>query len=148
MSQEVVGPWEFGEYRYLAPSRDQSDLYEEYQEKQLQIHNAGIDGNNMLLNGATLLDMVKKNKDTVPYSNNLLHAKLIETEIAKEKNKNQSKRFWRPVTFYFYGEGGAGKSHLVQKLFGSELYSKSKMQRNGSSWWDNYQGYSIVFLDK
>ena len=123
-------------------------MYKEYQEKQLQIHDAGIDGNNMLLNGATLLDMVKKNKDIVPFSNNIFQAKLIETEIAKEKNKNQSKRFWRPVTFYFYGEGEAEKSHLVQKLFRSELYPKSKKQKNGSLWWDGYQGHSIVFLDE
>ncbi|CAG8569132.1 10501_t:CDS:1, partial [Dentiscutata heterogama] len=56
----------------------------------------------MLLNSVTLLDVVKKNKDIVLFSNNLFQVKLIETEIAKEKNKNQPKRFWHPLIFYFY----------------------------------------------
>ncbi|CAG8637833.1 13268_t:CDS:2, partial [Dentiscutata heterogama] len=34
---------------------------------------------------------------------------------------------------------GADKSNLVQKLFWSELYPKSKKQKNRSSWWDGYQ---------
>ncbi|CAG8715246.1 339_t:CDS:2, partial [Scutellospora calospora] len=41
-------------------------------------------------------------------------------------------RFWRPVTFYFFGDGGAGKSNLVQKLFRSEFYLKKKMQKGGN----------------
>ncbi|CAG8613062.1 3792_t:CDS:2, partial [Dentiscutata heterogama] len=82
--------------------------------------------------------IVKKNKDIIPFSNNLFQAKLIETEIAKAKNKSQSKRFWHPLTFYFYSESGTGKSNLVQKLFCSEIYNKKKKQCSESNWWDSY----------
>ncbi|CAG8643487.1 7767_t:CDS:1, partial [Dentiscutata heterogama] len=56
--------------------------------------------------------------------------------------------FWWPVTFYFYGNGGAGKSNLIQKLVSNELYSKPKKQKSGSSWWDSYEKYEIVLFDE
>ncbi|CAG8720611.1 15355_t:CDS:2, partial [Dentiscutata heterogama] len=53
-----------------------------------------------------------------------------------------------PVTFYIYGESGAGKSGLVSKLFFNEYYAKSKKQKSGSNWWDGYKRYEIVLFDE
>ncbi|CAG8456315.1 17465_t:CDS:2, partial [Dentiscutata heterogama] len=66
----------------------------------------------------------------------------------KEILNKSIRRFWQPVTFYFYGDGSAGKSNLVQKLFFNELYSKPKKQKSESSWWDGYDKYKIVLFDE
>ncbi|CAG8808075.1 25973_t:CDS:2 [Gigaspora margarita] len=54
---ELVGPWEFGKYRYFAPICNQLELYQKLAEKQLQVHDAGIKRNNMLLNRASVLEV-------------------------------------------------------------------------------------------
>ncbi|CAG8443292.1 275_t:CDS:2, partial [Dentiscutata heterogama] len=80
--------------------------------------------------------------------NNLSRDEAIVKYAQNFSKKTQLERFWHPVTFYFYGEGGAGKSNLVQKLFQSELYPKSKKQKNESSWWVGYQEEAFNFDQK
>ncbi|CAG8486210.1 6910_t:CDS:2 [Scutellospora calospora] len=114
--QESVGPWTFGTYRYLLPSKEFSELKDELEEKKSVEFEAIIEGNRKLLEGATLLEVFKLNIDKVRYSNSYESMKKIYQDLIIEKKK-KVERFWRPVTFYFFGDGGAGKSNLVQKLF-------------------------------
>ena len=92
----------------------------------------------MLLDNATPLEVFRYNKDHVRYTYNFETMKQIYKELQKEIAASlpvwKKSRFWRPVTFYLFGEGGAGKSNLVQKLFSSELYLKKKKQHSGSNW--------------
>ncbi|CAG8705908.1 1630_t:CDS:2, partial [Scutellospora calospora] len=46
----------------------------------------------------------------------------------KQKAK-KVERFWRLVIFYFFGDSGARKSNLVQKLFRSEFYLRKRCKR-------------------
>ncbi|CAG8549925.1 6428_t:CDS:2 [Ambispora gerdemannii] len=58
-------------------------------------------------------------------------------------------RFWRPVTFYLYGDGGAGKTGLINKLFfnNKSLYNKPENQ-TGKNYWNGYNGQEIIFFDE
>ncbi|RHZ88756.1 hypothetical protein Glove_21g279 [Diversispora epigaea] len=69
-----------------------------------------------------------------------------EKEINPKKLKRE--HFWRPVIFYFYGEGGSGKTGLVNKLFSNELYSKPDNQKAGKNYWNDYNGKDNVLLDE
>ncbi|CAG8664078.1 7268_t:CDS:2, partial [Cetraspora pellucida] len=72
----------------------------------------------------------------------------IQKDRARIKSEKKGGRFWFPVVFYFWGPGGSGKSGLVTKLFGDELYDKPEKGRPGSNWWNDYNGQDILFLDK
>ncbi|CAG8516753.1 6065_t:CDS:2 [Scutellospora calospora] len=69
LPQESVGPWTFGTYRYLPPSKEFSVIKDELEEKKSIEFEAIIEENNKLLEGATPLEVFKLNKDKVQYSN-------------------------------------------------------------------------------
>ncbi|RIB24503.1 hypothetical protein C2G38_2168352 [Gigaspora rosea] len=128
LSEEITGLFEFEEYKN-----------EEYE--------AIVEGNKMLVNGATPLEVFKHNVEKVRYSHNYDGMKKIYEDLQQEKKK-ETRQFWRPVTFYLFGPGGSGKTGLVQELFSDELYDKPKKQRSGSNWWNGYEGQEIVLIDE
>ncbi|RIB10268.1 hypothetical protein C2G38_2146161 [Gigaspora rosea] len=76
----------------------------------------------------------------------------IYNDLQKEKKKEKGDRFWRPLTFYLYGPGGAGKSGLVQAIFSckkGELYDeKPKKNKEIISGKGGYYGQDVVLLDE
>ncbi|HEY6535382.1 MAG TPA: hypothetical protein VIY08_06230, partial [Candidatus Nitrosocosmicus sp.] len=75
-------------------------------------------------------------------------AKSMRAISKKNKPIWKENRWWRPVTFYFYGPGDSGKSGIVTELFRHELYDKPKKQKRGSNWWNGYKGQEIILLDE
>ncbi|CAG8794734.1 11737_t:CDS:2, partial [Cetraspora pellucida] len=57
-TQEIVGPFEFGEFRVIDKKKS-NDL----NKLRVDEHNAIIEENNMLLDNATLLEVFRYNKD-------------------------------------------------------------------------------------
>ncbi|CAG8804904.1 14571_t:CDS:1, partial [Racocetra persica] len=77
-------------------------------------------------------DIIKNPKELFSRSflRSLQDLEYLECRIQQQKKKD-FKRFWHPVTFYFYGSGGSRKSGLVTELFRDQLYAdKPKKQRN------------------
>ncbi|RIB29671.1 hypothetical protein C2G38_2027539 [Gigaspora rosea] len=142
--KEIVGPFEFGEYRELEGFKQNKKDINEYKADEYE---GGIESNNKLLNeNRTLLEIFKANKDKIPYCKSYEKMTRIYNDLQKEKKKKKGDRFWHPLTFYFYSLGGSGKSGLVTELFRNELYKKPKKQRN--NWWNGYNEYEIVLLDE
>ncbi|CAG8642100.1 4938_t:CDS:2, partial [Scutellospora calospora] len=81
----------------------------------------------------------------IPFTNNYNFMKKIYQNLITAKVK-KVKRFWKPVIFYFFGDGKARKSNLVQKLFCSEFYLKKKMQKSGSTWWNRWDNI-VTYLN-
>jgi hypothetical protein len=92
LDQALVGPWEFGNYQFLLPSKEFSDAKEELIEKTTVEFDAILEGNLMLAEGYTPLEVFKKNKDKVRYSHNYIMTKEIFKDLEKEKKLN-IKRF-------------------------------------------------------
>ncbi|CAG8596984.1 10945_t:CDS:2, partial [Scutellospora calospora] len=137
-SKDKIGPFDFGDYRYLA----------ELERKKNKEFDAIIEGNEMLINGATLLEVFRYNRDKVTYSSNYSNMSSIHRDIKREKRMKRGYRIWRPPVFYFYGESGSGKTSLIEELFGDELFSKDEKIRGGASWWNGYEGHQIVLIDE
>jgi len=95
-------------------------------------------------------DEILMNKNLRPraWFNSPQNVKFIKEEREKIQKKLKGERFWRPITFYFYGEDGSGKTGLINKLFSGELYSKPDNQRSGKNYWNGYNGRDIVLLDE
>ncbi|CAG8643676.1 5858_t:CDS:2, partial [Scutellospora calospora] len=130
-----VGPFKFGNFRYLG-------------EKKNEEFDAIIEGNEMLYEGATSLEVFKRNRGKVTYSSNYSNMGKIYRDVQEEKMNLKGDRFWRPFTVYIYGPSGSGKTGFVRALFGDELYDKPKKKRNGSNWWNKYKRQEIVLLDE
>ncbi|RIB17497.1 hypothetical protein C2G38_2313592 [Gigaspora rosea] len=146
LSKDITGLFEFGKFRKIEKFTNKKyiDSLEDYK---LQEYEAIVEGNKMLVDGATLLEVFKYNIEKVQYSHNYDGMKKIYEDLQQEKKK-ETRRFWRPVTFYLFGPGGSGKTGLVQELFSNELYDKPKKQRSGSNWWNGYEGQEIVLIDE
>ncbi|CAG8745975.1 5421_t:CDS:2 [Gigaspora rosea] len=144
LSEEITGPFEFGKFREIEKHTKISLRPEEYKNEEYE---AIVEGNKMLLNGATPLEVFKHNVEKVRYSHNYDGMKKIYENLQQEKKK-ETHRFWRPVTFYLFGPGGSEKTGLVQELFSDELYDKPKKQQSGSNWWNGYEGQEIVLIDE
>ncbi|CAG8822925.1 17854_t:CDS:2, partial [Cetraspora pellucida] len=123
-----LGPFEYGNFRELGDNR-----------RLKRIRDDDITFKELILN--------PKDMPTTWFQN-AKGALMIENARKKYLKLDRGHRFWHPLVFYFYGPGGSGKTGLVQELFGEEYYEKSKKMRSGSSWWNDYEGEDIVFLDE
>ncbi|RIB03797.1 hypothetical protein C2G38_2286557 [Gigaspora rosea] len=146
LSEDITGPFEFGKFREIENFTNKKYI-ESLEDYKLQEYEAIVEGNKMLVDGATPLEVFKHNLEKVQYSHNYDGMKKIYEDLQQEKKK-ETCRFWRPVTFYLFGPGRSGKTGLVQELFSDELYDKPKKQRSGSNWWNGYEGQEIVLIDE
>jgi energy-coupling factor transporter ATP-binding protein EcfA2 len=118
LAEELVGPFEFGEFRVIERFKN-SESSQKYEEQKAEEHEAIIEGNNMLIDGATPLEVFKHNKDKVRYSYSYESMKKIYQDLQKENEKERKiipeKKFY-PKNFLFYGDSGSGKSTIIENL--------------------------------
>ncbi|RIB03372.1 hypothetical protein C2G38_2049323 [Gigaspora rosea] len=144
LPKDITGPFEFGKFREIEKHTKTLLRPEEYKNEEYE---PIVEGNKLLADGATPLEVFKHNLEKVRYSQNYDGIKKIYEDLQQE-NKKEIHRFWRPVTIYFYGPGGSRKTGLIQELFSEELYDKPKIQRSESNWWNGYEGQEIVLIDE
>lgn len=56
---------------------------------------------------------------------------------------NEEPRTWKPHVVWIYGDSGSGKTRMAYASAGNDVYVK----KNGSRWWDGYDGQTTVILD-
>ncbi|CAG8818840.1 17255_t:CDS:1, partial [Dentiscutata erythropus] len=104
-----VGYWRFGDYRYLDPAGEflGTDKINKCRIEDMDYINQIIEEN------ISSKQILENPKELLPRSWLRSLQDLTYIEQRREKLVNEElKKFWHPVTFYFYGEGGAGKSNL------------------------------------
>src|SRR5437868_6845843 len=100
--------------------------------------------NEYIISNNISVEEVVMNPELMPstWVNTTQKRKRIEKKRREIEKERRGGRFWRPLTFYFCGFG----SEIIRELFGNELYDKSDMKKNGSTWWNGYEGQDIVLL--
>ncbi|CAG8710486.1 3_t:CDS:2, partial [Scutellospora calospora] len=81
----------------------------------------------------------RKLKRKSTWNNTMKKRRYIEKKRKEIENERRGSRFWRPLTFYFYGFG----AEIVRNLFWDELYDKPDMKKNKSTWWNGYEEQDI-----
>ncbi|CAG8509063.1 739_t:CDS:10 [Scutellospora calospora] len=119
-------PCKFGDFRYFNVDGENEnddndnnniDYSSELAKKKYEEFVAIIEGNEMLNNGATALEVFRHNKDRVSYSGNYSNMGVISKDIKEDIKKKRGHRFWHPIVILLYGDGGSGKTGLVFELF-------------------------------
>ncbi|RIB09476.1 hypothetical protein C2G38_2044291 [Gigaspora rosea] len=84
LSEEITGPFEFGKFREIEKYTKISLRLEEYKNEEYE---AIVEGNKILVDGATLLEVFKYNVEKVRYSHNYDGMKKIYEDLQQEKKK-------------------------------------------------------------
>ena len=86
LTSDVIGPFEFGTYRFLKGSQQDNDL----QDKKNEEFSAGIEGNKMILEGLTPLEIFKTNMEKISYTRSYKEMKEIYQDYYKDMNQKNS----------------------------------------------------------
>ncbi|RIB02223.1 hypothetical protein C2G38_2228409 [Gigaspora rosea] len=91
LSEDITGLFEFGKFCKIEKYTKISLRPEEYKNEEYE---AIVEGNKLLVDGATPLEVFKHNLEKVQYSHNYDGMKKIYEDLQQEKKK-EIRRFWR-----------------------------------------------------
>ncbi|CAG8855791.1 46193_t:CDS:1, partial [Gigaspora margarita] len=106
---------------------------------------AGIEGNKMILEGLTPLEIFKTNIEKISYTRSYKEMKEIYQDYYKDMNqKNSFERCWKSCNIFIYGTPRTGKSYLLDILFPNAY----KKEAEDKKWWPGFNEHEEVIFDE
>ncbi|RIB17314.1 hypothetical protein C2G38_2142657 [Gigaspora rosea] len=157
--KEIVGPFEFGEYRELEGSKQNKKDINEYKADEYE---SGIESNDILLyENKTLLEIFKANKDKILYYKSYETMTRIYNDLQKEKKrkkkiKEQQKSYYkgdenkfRNMCWdikYCIGEDGIEKTIEESKKFNQNIEGEHIVDGDNLYWRKKFPEFKKNYL--
>ncbi|CAG8456222.1 14471_t:CDS:2, partial [Gigaspora rosea] len=143
---EIVGPFEFGEWRYLKGSNENQECEEINQMKLEDMKRT----EKIITENIPLKKIVENPGELLPrnFIRNLKDIEYLEKKQLEHMNKIIPEKKFYPKNFFFYGDSGPGKSTLMNKLASALAKCRPICTKTRDSQYIDYENQVCIKKDE